>query len=596
MKNKKTLLMMSGLLALSITPLILFPIIKYHTISSIKGNNYPYYLNINKSKNRYTGSTPYTVSTERGTEIDFACDGLTSNADYAFTMSDAGYVYNEDILSGLMSINVTFTGGLTVYYGYSISPNDDNYSIELTSNTSFDFDGTYPGYFQLKATADTSVDSISLAYDCMSSNEGIYFDEYETEVYAQLTGSDLLTSAVIPDTYKGKPVTKMISFSNQSDLVEVYIGKNVVEMIDEFNDACYFTNCPMLESIVVDEDNQTFKSVDGVLYSKNGQILYRYPSNKAGTLFATPDSVQEIGMYAFECCNNLLSIDINRTTTICEGAFMGSANISSFTSYSTYLTTIGPLAFSECTGLVSIELPGGVSSVDGSAFDYASSLESIVVNNNYYYSIDGILYEKSSHALMRCPEGHTFTNDEYSIPSGCEEILDYAFYNVNQLRSLTIPGTVTSISTFAFDFCPQLEAFNVANDNSDYSSLDGVLFNKTQTTLIRFPESLVPLDIYEEKCIYAVPDTVDTINDYAFADCNLLQAIYLSANINSIGENAFDGDSEDGNNYLFIFYQGSSGDWSNISFYEEDSQPVLGMRYDSNFLTTDTVYPPIDPE
>ena len=199
----------------------------------------------------------------------------------------------------------------------------------------------------------------------MSSNEGIYFDEYETEVYAQLTGSDLLTSAVIPDTYKGKPVTKMISFSNQSDLVEVYIGKNVVEMIDKFNDACYFTNCPMLENIVVDEDNQTFKSVDGVLYSKNGQILYRYPSNKAGTSFATPDSVQEIGMYAFECCNNLLSIDMNRTTTICEGAFMGSANISSFTSYSTYLTTIGPLAFSECTGLVSIELPGGVSSVDG---------------------------------------------------------------------------------------------------------------------------------------------------------------------------------------------------------------------------------------
>src|SRR4029453_14297274 len=62
-----------------------------------------------------------------------------------------------------------------------------------------------------------------------------------------------------------------------------------------------------------------------------------------------------------------------------------------------------------------------------------------------------------------------------------------AFNGCTSLTSVTIPNSVTSIGVYAFSGCTSLSAITVEALNSFYSSIDGVLFNKSQTTLIQYP-------------------------------------------------------------------------------------------------------------
>ena len=72
---------------------------------------------------------------------------------------------------------------------------------------------------------------------------------------------------------------------------------------------------------------------------------------------------------------------------------------------------------------------------------------------------------------------------------------------------------------------------NVAEENETFSSLDGVLFNKDKTVLLRFPE------IQQRR--YDIPEGVVELGDYAFSDCNL-SSIYMPEGLTVIGEKAFE--------------------------------------------------------
>ena len=86
---------------------------------------------------------------------------------------------------------------------------------------------------------------------------------------------------------------------------------------------------------------------------------------------------------------------------------------------------------------------------------------------------------------------------------------DNAFIGIGSLTSVTIPNSVTSILRNPFLGCTGLTRFTVEAGNSSYASVDGVLFDKSRTTLIQYPPAKVVAD-------YNIPDSVTSIGNRAF--------------------------------------------------------------------------------
>lgn len=134
---------------------------------------------------------------------------------------------------------------------------------------------------------------------------------------------------------------------------------------------------------------------------------------------------------------------------------------------------------------------------------------------------------KSSEELI-IPQTVMNGNKLYNVTS----IGSNAFKDCSSLISVWIPNSVTSIGDYAFKDCSSLTSINVADGNENYLSEDGILFNKDQTTIIKFPAS--KLENY-----YEIPRGVTSIGNSAFNGCNVLTNVTIPDGVTSIGSFAF---------------------------------------------------------
>jgi len=148
------------------------------------------------------------------------------------------------------------------------------------------------------------------------------------------------------------------------------------------------------------------------------------------------------------------------------------------------------------SNITSVTIPNGVTDIDGLSFADCTSLTSV------------------------------------NMPDGVTNIGEYAFSGCTQLPNISIPASVISIGWGAFEETSNLTSFNVDPQNPNFSSKDGVLFDKTQSTLIAFPGAITGS--------YAVPDTVTTIGPVAFELCHV-SSVTLDNSLVYIGYNAFAG-------------------------------------------------------
>ena len=161
-----------------------------------------------------------------------------------------------------------------------------------------------------------------------------------------------------------------------------------------------------------------------------------------------------------------------------------------------HVVSIEGMAFYECRNLTSVTIPNSVTSIGGKAFFGCIGLTSVTIGN----SVTSIGY--------------------------------MAFNSCRSLTSITIPSSVDSIRSGAFNYCSNLSSINVASGNTHYSSIDGVLYNYVQDTLIQCPCA---------KTSITIPNSVTSIGDHAFNNCRNLTSITIPSNITSIGKEAFYG-------------------------------------------------------
>ncbi len=129
------------------------------------------------------------------------------------------------------------------------------------------------------------------------------------------------------------------------------------------------------------------------------------------------------------------------------------------------------------------------------------------------------------------------TSSEVVIPSGINEfpvvgIGNLAFAYRSGLTSITIPDSVTSIGDQAFSACSELAFIEVSEDNSNYSSIEGVLYSKDKTTLIAYP-------VEKNETEFSIPNNVTSIGDGAFYYCSKLTSITIPNGVTNIGDGAF---------------------------------------------------------
>lgn len=181
------------------------------------------------------------------------------------------------------------------------------------------------------------------------------------------------------------------------------------------------------------------------------------------------------------------------------------------------VTIIGNSSFASHVALAGVTLPDGVTSIADFAFAECSGLKAITLPNSVTNIGSGAFYLCSSLP-------------EISLPNSLISIGDFAFDECFALTNITIPGSVTSIGFVAFIYCSGLMAINVDDLNSNYSSVDGVLFDKAQDLLIEYPGGRAGS--------YSSPDSVTTIGESAFYGCAKLTSVTLP-NVISIEYGAF---------------------------------------------------------
>ena len=186
-------------------------------------------------------------------------------------------------------------------------------------------------------------------------------------------------------------------------------------------------------------------------------------------------------------------------------------------------TLIGADAFSECSGLTSIEIPSSVTGIGDGAFYGCSGLTSIEIPS----SETSIGY----YTFARCT-GLT----SIKIPSSVERIDDFAFYGCSGLTSIEIPSSVTSIGWSAFSECSGLKSIVVSPENPYFSSegnCNAIICNNIGS--VYDDERLLIRGCENTK----IPSSVTSIGDYAFTGCRGLTSIEIPSSVRSIGDYTF---------------------------------------------------------
>lgn len=327
------------------------------------------------------------------------------------------------------------------------------------------------------------------------------------------------------------------AFKDCHSLQEIILPPHITSIEDETFSSCYslmsitipkgvtsigsdvFQYSTSLENIFVEEDNEMFTHVRGVLFNKKKKSIVKYPSGNTNTHYSLLPGITHIEEDAFYEAEHLVSISIPES-----------------------VRSIGKSAFVWCTSLKNITIPKNVAYIGEEAFRSCDSLEYIEVDkkNTTYIHIDGVLFNSIEKSLVRYPSNKKDTS--YRVPHGIIATEVHSFNRSKYLKEVTFLPTVTSLGNGSFYQCTSLE--HVVLPQELTSIPRGLFAECSSLTHITIPNnvtsigSLAFLNCSSLENI-VIPDKVTTIGTYALSSCSSLETIDIPISVIEIGEGAF---------------------------------------------------------
>ena len=284
-----------------------------------------------------------------------------------------------------------------------------------------------------------------------------------------------ISGITLPETTKS---IDSEAFGGCSNLTSIRLPASVAEV----NSTAFF-GCKNLSQIDVAEENENYRSIDGVLYTKDGKVLLRFAEGREEVSFAIPEGVEEIGDHAFACCEKLRNIIFPKS-----------------------LVKIGACAFQGCVSLQDIASMETASVIERAAFKNCTSLQRIALSDS--------LVKWGEGAFEGCK-----SLKKISIPQGVQQIAPSSFSGCTKLIDVDMPDSVTCIGNFAFSHCLSLEKIRIP---------DGV--NEIGWDAFCYCSSLSEINL---------PSGLEKIESGMFSRCSSLTEVRLPHGIRSIGRTAF---------------------------------------------------------
>jgi hypothetical protein len=325
----------------------------------------------------------------------------------------------------------------------------------------------------------------------------------------------------IPDAVQGYPVTGIAdrAFAGLDFLKRITLPRYLAAVgVDPFE------KCRLLEEFVLSPKNAGYEVSERDLYDKKTGKLVWYPEAQAYFKYETI-SMDEVSYIIITGAGNekkkaAIPAKLNgtRVSELASGAFENNQGLTEIDVPDSILK-IGARSFAFCSNLRKVALSSNLSVIPVRAFYECAALKEMVIPDSVTV-VSGNAFSDCT-ALETVALGRRLTTLENSAFSGC-----------SALQELVIPERVTAIGENVFAGCLNLASIRVDEKNRSFADVDGVLFNKAQTAILRFPEG-------RSEKQYTIPASVEQIGTSAFSFCQRLSAISLPEKLTVIGNSAF---------------------------------------------------------
>ena len=389
-----------------------------------------------------------------------------------------------------------------------------------------DFSAVYNGktiYYNI--TSSTSPRTVAVTYQGTSYTSATYSGSVEIPAIVTYGGNSYSVTGITDRAFYGC-----------SSLTSVIIPASVTLIEVEA-----FANCTGLQDVTVHWSLPMYIPTNVFQGVSISAVRLMIPSGRSSSYLSAnvwkEFNIEELG--AFEAIHNGKTIYYNITSNIAprtvavtfRGAtsyeyvdeYTGDIEIPATVNYggNTYsVTSIKEAAFYNCPSLKSVIIGNSVTSIGSSAFGDCTSLNSVIIGN----SVKTI----GTIAFNTCSSLKSIT-----IPNSVVFIEEEVFMDCTSLSSVTIGNSVETIGSNTFARCTSLASVNVDIANPNYSSDNGVLFNKDKTNIILCPMA--------KTGAYIIPSSVTSIGRRTFFGCASLTSITIPSSVKTIGNEAFIG-------------------------------------------------------
>lgn len=582
------------------------------TVTTIMGSAFSNYKSVTDF---YIPKSVTSINTGLGIEA-FHFPKFHVDADNPNYANDTdGALYNKD-LTQLYAVpsaaadanNGTYAvrEGVTKIMGHAFS---GNFKKIVLPSTLTDLNNGYPsftGFYSQNQVAEIAVAEGNTHYqvesgalvkiDATNGNTLVYYPPYHT-------GS----SFTVPDdvTHVGA-----YSLSYNPNLTSVYLNKTVTAETNGVNELHNLTilgipasvtkiegltnKCEKISYYNVDEGNQTYASIDGIVFSKDKTKIVLYPPARPDTEYTIPEGTTTIPSNVFSGCplkvlhvastvTSIADSGISSMSSLEELDFPDNGQLKSLTWQAVSalpalkilrlpknMEEIYERGINACDALDEIDIPdgsllkridkGGIGAANLRLFKFEGSCQlqeigaSVFANKTKLerFDVPATVTTIGASAFFNCNSLKTLTFatgsqlqtlgdgcfaqcgfEELSLPDNITSIGHEAFRECKGLKAVHISKSVTSIDPSAFKWSPNIMEYTVDADNPNFSATHGMLCDKKKTTLVLFPSGRA-----NQKAT-VIPPSITTIGEKAFYDCPNLTNVVIPQKVTKISARAF---------------------------------------------------------